>query len=212
MRRLLVVPAVVIAAGLGLTACGSSGSHATLLPVRTSASAPAAPATTPAPVQTTPAPVPTTPAPAPTTPAPTTAAPAATGVLPPASVPGATNPDVTQANIGSTICTSGWTETVRPPESYTENLKEEQLDNGYAVNGDDRLGDYEEDHLIPLELGGSPSSTLNLWPEQHPGSYTKDGVEDALNSAVCNGQVPLAAAQQAIATNWTAAEAKLGLS
>ena len=31
------------------------------------------------------------------------------------------------------------------------------------------ISDYEEDHLIPLELGGSPTSPLNLWPE--PGHH-----------------------------------------
>ncbi|MBV8598859.1 MAG: hypothetical protein JO017_08565, partial [Actinobacteria bacterium] len=33
----------------------------------------------------------------------------------PTLTPGATNPDVTQATIGSTICVRGWTATVRPP-------------------------------------------------------------------------------------------------
>jgi hypothetical protein len=33
----------------------------------------------------------------------------------PACTPGALNPDVTQASIGSTICVSGWTATIRPP-------------------------------------------------------------------------------------------------
>ncbi|MGW4529241.1 hypothetical protein [Amycolatopsis sp. NPDC004378] len=32
----------------------------------------------------------------------------------PACTPGALNPDVTQASIGSTICVSGWTATIRP--------------------------------------------------------------------------------------------------
>jgi hypothetical protein len=27
-------------------------------------------------------------------------------------------------------------------------------------------GDYEVDHLIPLDLGG-PNSIINLWPESH---------------------------------------------
>ncbi len=38
----------------------------------------------------------------------------------PHCTPGALNPSVTQADIGSTICHSGWTSTVRPPESVTE--------------------------------------------------------------------------------------------
>ena len=164
------------------------------------------PTTAPTPNDST-APAAATPAPttaAPVAPAPTTPAPAQSGDLPDSSrTPGATNPSVTQANIHSTICTAGWTATVRPPESYTEDLKRQQLDGGYAVNGDTSLGDYEEDHLIPLELGGSPTSDQNLWPEAHPSSYTKDGVENTLNRAVCDGRVTLAAAQQAITSNWT---------
>jgi len=74
-----------------------------------------------------------------------------------------------------------------------------------------KLSSYEEDHLIPLELGGSPTSPLNLWPEAHPSSYTKDGVEDTLNRAVCSGRVKLAPAQRAIAHNWKTAEHVLGL-
>jgi hypothetical protein len=35
-----------------------------------------------------------------------------------ATTPGVVNPDITQANIQQTICTRGWTATVRPPASY----------------------------------------------------------------------------------------------
>ena len=46
------------------------------------------------------------------------------GQLPdPRCTPGSVDPDVTQANIGSTICKSGWTKTVRPPEAQTERFK-----------------------------------------------------------------------------------------
>jgi hypothetical protein len=31
--------------------------------------------------------------------------------------PGALNPKVTQATIGTTICVRGWTQTVRPPQA-----------------------------------------------------------------------------------------------
>ena len=37
-------------------------------------------------------------------------------------------------------------------------------------------------------------------------------VEDALNRAVCDGRVSLAAAQRAIARNWLTSERRLGLS
>ena len=72
------------------------------------------------------------------------------------------------------------------------------------------MRDYEEDHLISLELGGSPSSPRNLWPEPHHviggwGSYTKDKLENRLHSMVCHGQISLAEAQHEIATDWIAA-------
>jgi ferritin len=41
--------------------------------------------------------------------------------------PGALNPNVTQSNIAQTICRPGWTATVRPPESYTYQLKRQQM-------------------------------------------------------------------------------------
>ena len=126
--------------------------------------------------------------------------------------PGATNPDVTRDTIDQTICVSGWTSTVRPPTSYTNPLKVKQIaEYGYA---DTSTADYEEDHLIPLELGGAPRDPHNLWPEPHSGSknsYSKDSVENALKKAVCNGQVDLADAQNAIATDWITAESVVGI-
>jgi Protein of unknown function (DUF3761) len=127
-------------------------------------------------------------------------------VLPdPGRTPGATNPAVTQANIRSTICVSGWTATIRPDSDYTTSLKEQQLASGYAFHGDVSTADYEEDHLISLEIGGSPTSPLNLWPEPYntpDGARTKDVVENKLNALVCGGTITLIAAQQAIAVNW----------
>jgi hypothetical protein len=130
-------------------------------------------------------------------------------VLPdPACTPGATNPAVTQANIDRTICTSGWTATVRPPESYTEPLKYRQM----AAYGDTgSAGAYEEDHFLPLELGGSPTSPQNLWPEPGASPNPKDSVEDAANHAVCDRQMTLVAAQKAMAANWIAFGRQLGV-
>jgi len=51
----------------------------------------------------------------------------------PSCTPGVTNPAVTQSTIGSTICVSGWTATVRPPTSYTNPLKVQGIkDYGYS--------------------------------------------------------------------------------
>lgn len=120
--------------------------------------------------------------------------------------PGSYNPNVTQSTIGSTICVSGWTSTVRPSTSYTNALKAQGItDYGYS---DTNMSDYEEDHLVPLELGGAPKDPANLWPEPHYGSptaSTKDGVETKLKNAVCDGRITLSAARSAIRTNWTTA-------
>jgi hypothetical protein len=124
----------------------------------------------------------------------------------PYCTPGSYNPNVTQSNIHSTICVSGWTDTVRPPTSYTNPLKAQGIiDYGYS---DTNMADYEEDHLVPLELGGAPRDPGNLWPEPRYGTktaYTKDGVETKLKNAVCSGQITLSSARSAIRTNWTTA-------
>jgi hypothetical protein len=133
----------------------------------------------------------------------------ARGVLPdPKCTPGATNPVVTQADIGSTICKSGWSESVRPPESYTEPLKR-RLMASYGVTYP--IEDYELDHLVSLELGGAPSDPRNLWPEFGASPNPKDRVEDAAHEAVCAHRISLAAAQVDIATNWVALGEQLGL-
>lgn len=68
-------------------------------------------------------------------------------------------------------------------------------------------GEYEVDHLIPLEVGGS-NDIKNLWPEPAnpvPGFHQKDVLENALHAKVCDGSVNLSDAQTQIATNWYAA-------
>lgn len=130
------------------------------------------------------------------------------GQLPdPRCTPGSVDPAVTQAGIRSTICKRGWTKTVRPLEAQTERFK---FQVAYVAYGTPRTERTELDHLIPLELGGSNDAT-NLWPQYPPTPNGKDKVEGALNAAVCSGRVTLAAAQSAIAANWTTAEARLGL-
>jgi len=119
--------------------------------------------------------------------------------------PGAKNPAVNQSDIRMTICKSGWTSTIRPTSSYTDRVKKEQLFGSYAADSDKVMGDYEEDHLISLELGGGPTSVANLWPEPYAGALgvrVKDRVETKLKTLVCTGKVTLRAAQEAIATDW----------
>lgn len=114
--------------------------------------------------------------------------------------PGEINPAVTQETIAATICRSGYTKTIRPPVSYTEQLKIQSIKAyGYA---DTTVRNYEEDHLISLELGGSPTDPRNLWPEPGASPNEKDSVENYLHKQVCNGSMSLQEAQKEISTDW----------
>lgn len=123
----------------------------------------------------------------------------------PTLTPGATNPDITQATIGQTICNKNWsTKSIRPPSSYTIALKKRQIKQ-YGFTDTD-TSHYEEDHLISLELGGHPTDPKNLWPESYqttPGAKNKDSVENLLHKEVCDGTITLQQAQEEISTDWT---------
>ena len=123
----------------------------------------------------------------------------------PACNPGAVDDSVTQSNIDSTICVSGYTAKVRPPASDTDKVKR-------IMYGDYGIPDgtpSERDHLVSLELGGS-NDARNLWIEPGKVPNPKDTVENTLHKAVCDHKVTLAAAQQAIAADWTTALAVTG--
>jgi hypothetical protein len=113
--------------------------------------------------------------------------------------PGAINPQVTQANIATTICLMGWTRTIRPPVSYTSALKRRQMRDRHLPG---RMSDYEEDHYIPLELGGHPTDVRNLWPQPIREARMKDKLESVLNRAVCGGTLTLTQAQRCLLPNW----------
>ena len=123
----------------------------------------------------------------------------------PQLTPGALNSDVTQENIDQTICVRGWTRTIRPDEKYTyERKKFGVWQYGYPRT---RLGDFEEDHFIPLGLGGHPTDARNLWPEPRIAADgwradDKDLLETTLNRMVCQRQISLQEAQAAIAVDW----------
>jgi hypothetical protein len=135
----------------------------------------------------------------------------------PTCTPGAISPAVTQSNLKSTICRKGgYTSSIRPSTYVTG--KEKKLNAAsYGFTG--RMGDAEYDHLISLQLGGDPNDYRNLWVEPaDPGhrkgsgvNNAKDPVETKLHTAVCKGKVTLAAAQQAIVTDWTTALSRFGL-
>jgi len=63
---------------------------------------------------------------------------------------------------------------------------------------------YEVDHVVSLELGGS-NDISNLFPESYSiqyGARIKDKLEDDLHEQVCTHRLPLAVAQDEIATDW----------
>src|SRR5262249_41824068 len=101
------------------------------------------------------------------------------------------------------VCIPGYTKTVRAVPQSVKNQ-------AYRVYGilAHAPREYEIDHLISLELGGS-NSLRNLWPQSYRttplNAYVKDRLENRLHALVCTGQLTLPAAQQAIATNWMAA-------
>ena len=124
-------------------------------------------------------------------------------VLPdPDCTPGAVNPKVTQASLGSTICRSGYTKSIRPPAAITDAEKRANAAS-YGYTG--ALADAEYDHLIPLELGGDPNDARNLWVQPGASPNPKDRVEHKLHQKVCDGTVSLATAQAAIAADWSTA-------
>ena len=204
-----VLAAVVLLSGCGGATLKSSSTTSLSSPTSSSSSTSSQTTTAVSTPSTTPPTVPVTPSPPATRKTGGIVLNAAGAVLPNhARTPGAVNPSVSQANIGQTICVSGWTATIRPPSSYTTDLKGAQLASGYTYKGDAAKGDYEEDHLISLELGGAPSAEANLWPEPYrapEGARVKDVVESKLHTLVCHGTITLATAQRAIATNWWAA-------
>jgi hypothetical protein len=131
---------------------------------------------------------------------------AADNYLPPKNTPGVVNPLVTQSNIQKTVCKSGWTKVERPSASYTDKLKVQQMAK-LGLKGDPH--NFEEDHLISLEIGGAPSDPDNLWPQPWPAARLKDVVETHLKREVCSGSMTLVEAQRAIRTDWTAVYLKI---
>jgi hypothetical protein len=131
-----------------------------------------------------------------------------------ARTPGVSDPAVTQANIAENICVPGYTKTLRPNTRVTNAIKKKQLAAwGYT---DRKMADYEEDHLISLQLGGSADDEGNLWPEHYSGKWgarVKDTLEGELNRRICSDasdpdHITLKEGQDAISKDWKAAYAK----
>jgi hypothetical protein len=106
--------------------------------------------------------------------------------------PGALNPDVTQGTLATTVCVPGYSKRIRPPASYTGELKRRQIREWGLAGGP---ADYQEDHLISLSLGGHPTDPRNLWPEPRPRADDVDRIEVELHEDLCAGRITLLDAQ-----------------
>ena len=124
----------------------------------------------------------------------------------PALVEPALNPEVTQETILETICSPGYTNTVRPTFWASQKLKRDMLE----ARGEtwEQAPLYQLDHIIPLCLGGSPDDESNLQLQPWDEAKRKDRIEAVLLCHVCAGDVSLAEAQREIATDWKEAYRK----
>jgi hypothetical protein len=116
-----------------------------------------------------------------------------------APVSGAIDPAITQGNVRATVCRLGYTKAVRPSNEWTQSTKHQLLVEQKLPGS---VKDYELDHLVPLELGGHPTSTSNLWLQRWDEARKKDDQEAALRKAVCAGHLTLEQAQERIRLKW----------
>lgn len=118
--------------------------------------------------------------------------------------PGAIDPDVTQANLTSTICKPDWRKKAYPAVTIDDRMRTDSA-RSYGLPPDYE-GEY--DHLVSRMLGGSSEDPRNRWPQPEAKPNPKDRVEIALHEGVRKGMIPLATAQRALAASWvTAADA-----
>jgi hypothetical protein len=113
-------------------------------------------------------------------------------------------PGVVATTSAKKVCTTGYAASVRHVTTATKNKIYAEYGITHHITYQ-----YEIDHDISLELGGS-NSIANLWPEPNDRktSNAKDKLENRLHSLVCSGQLSLKSAQRAIRGNWTKAYRK----
>jgi hypothetical protein len=115
-------------------------------------------------------------------------------------------PGATLAVTPEDFCEPGYSAKVRDvPASLKKKV--------YAAYGITQRGrgEFEVDHLISLQLGGS-NSIQNLWPQSYLtqpwNAHVKDALENRLHSEICSGKLDMKTAQREIATDWIAAYKK----
>jgi hypothetical protein len=119
--------------------------------------------------------------------------------------PGVACPTVTVADISK----PGYASDVRahgtPDGKKISEAEKKKVYEEYGITTHTK-GEYEVDHLISLELGGS-NDIHNLWPESYSGEWNahlKDRLENELHRRVVAGKMDLKDVQKRIAKNWIA--------
>jgi hypothetical protein len=115
-------------------------------------------------------------------------------------------PGATRPINASQVCTPG------PPDQMATipMAVRQAVFHEYGMDGS-QPREYEVDHLITPELGGT-DDIQNLWPEPYAttewNAHVKDELENRLRQLVCQGKLDLPTAQRDIATNWISAYRK----
>jgi hypothetical protein len=120
------------------------------------------------------------------------------------SLPIAPNSSLTPGDILTTdvkkICAPGYSKSVRAVPASEKH----QVYQMYRITRH-KAREFEVDHLISLELGGS-NSIRNLWPQSYStqpyNAQVKDKLENRLHKLVCSGQLNIRTAQVEIAKDW----------
>lgn len=136
--------------------------------------------------------------------------PASAGDLPdPTLTPGAVDATLTQQRLCAKSFRTGTVRSV--PQSEKNQVYAEynvRCKPGKATSSLQSCSDYEVDHLISLEIGGS-NDIKNLWPQSYItkplNAHVKDTLENKLHKLVCDGTATLGDVQHAISTDWTGA-------
>jgi hypothetical protein len=129
------------------------------------------------------------------------------GVLPDRGL----TPGLVAEHSAATVCRDGYSSERR----HRDPRAVARLFASYGVEGSPR--DYEDDHLVPIKLGGDPTDPRNQWPQPRFAARWNAGLKDRLEwrliTWVCDGGTEgadrrLAQAQADIKSNWIAAYAK----
>jgi hypothetical protein len=118
----------------------------------------------------------------------------------PVLTPGVVDPAKTK----DVICVPGYTS--QPGVRNVSEAVKMAVFKEYGI--DPKSDQFEIDHLISLELGGS-NDIHNLWPQSYTtqplNAHIKDALENRLHALVCSGNLDLSVAQHDIATDWVGA-------